>query len=102
VLNDIAGEARQSAETRMRETLGNKLMDRPSAVPEVELVRVDDSHVISWIVTGNPNEIGSEVTMMGLVEVLRKLDERIVIQDLQGMPKQYWVVLNSEDRSDPQ
>jgi len=93
-LGEATRDIPRRVELRMHSQIGDAPMERPgiNPLPEVDLVRVDDCHVIVWVVTDDPGQAGSAVTMVGTVQALRLVDDWFGIQDLQGMPKEHWVI----------
>jgi hypothetical protein len=92
-MSNLSRELERLAHARMRQKLvenfGHAL--REEDCPTVEAIRVDSRHVVLWIETKNLQKSSSGLTMEGQVEVLYAFDELLGVEELQGMPKKYWV-----------
>jgi hypothetical protein len=92
-MQSLSKELERLAHARMREKLAENfgLALREEDCPTVEAIRVDSRHVILWIETKNPQKSGGQLTMEGQVEVLYAFDELLGVEELQGMPKRFWI-----------
>ena len=61
----------------------------------VKLVVVDAMHALAHIVTRRPEKDITGAGMMAIAQVLRWLDDEWDIEDLQGIPKRFWLLLAS-------
>ncbi len=63
--------------------------------PLVKLVVVDAMHALAHIVTRRPEQDITDAGMIAIAQVLRGLDDEWDIEDLQGIPKRFWLLLAS-------
>ena len=99
-IEELSRNLERRAEEQIRKTLGKhyKLGTLKLGFPTVEPIIVDPRHVVLWITTEHPKKASSEVTMLALIEVLHGFDELFGIQELQGLPKKYWMLLATQQK----
>jgi hypothetical protein len=66
------------------------------ARPEVRLILMDELHAYVVVEMGNGGLARSNPGTMATFEVLRGIDERIGVDDLQGVPRRFWLFLDRE------
>ena len=85
---ELERRAQEKMRQRLAENFGVVLNEKDC--PTVEAIRVDARHIILWIETEDPQKSGG-LTLEGQVEVLYAFDEMLGVEELQGMPKRYWI-----------
>jgi hypothetical protein len=85
------------AQKKIKEALGSYYSgdELEPSFPWVKLVVVDPMHALAHIVTRQPEKDITDAGMIAIAQVLRGLDEEWVIEDLQGIPKRFWLLLAS-------
>jgi hypothetical protein len=85
---ELERRAQEKLRQNLAENFGAALNEKN--YPRVEAIRVDSRHVVLWIETDDPKKSGG-LTLEGQVEVLYAFDEMFGVEELQGMPKRYWI-----------
>ena len=87
----------ERAQKKIKEALGPYYSggELEPSFPWVKLVVVDPMHALAHIVTRQPEKDITDAGMIAIAQVLRGLDEEWVIEDLQGIPKRFWLLLAS-------
>ena len=87
----------ERAQKKIKEALGPYYSgdELEPSFPWVKLVVVDPVHALAHIVTRQPEKDITDAGMIAVAQVLRGLDEEWDIEDLQGIPKRFWLLLAS-------
>ncbi|ETX04092.1 MAG: hypothetical protein ETSY2_30800 [Candidatus Entotheonella gemina] len=59
----------------------------------VKLVVVDDIHALVHMITRQPEKDITDAGMIAIAQVLRGIDDAWGIEELQGIPKRFWLLL---------
>jgi hypothetical protein len=82
----VTRELREALATEDVETVGRNL-------PGVRLVRMDDEHCVVVIELPRPEVARGDAAAVGPWGTLQRLDERLRIRELQGLPREAWFTL---------
>jgi hypothetical protein len=93
----VGQRVEERARNQIVEALGSYYSDHELELsfPLVKLVVVDPMHVLAHIVTRQPEKDITDAGMIAMTQVLRGLDTEWGIEDLQGIPKRFWLLLAS-------